>query len=110
MDYSRRQFLRLAAAGLPVAAAPLLFFRGTAHAESSRLLESAESQGPGKGTTVSDTRRAYDQATADKIHNRSVEREIIKAGKTPGEVKAEVDRRERGLKADAIRQASGGVE
>ena len=94
MNYSRRQFLRLAAAGLPVAAAPLLFFRGTAHA-APRLLES---QGPGEGITVSDARRPYDQATADRIHNRSVELEILKMGEMPDVVKARVNRRIRSLR------------
>ncbi|PLS87768.1 MAG: hypothetical protein CYG60_00155 [Actinobacteria bacterium] len=96
MNYSRRQFLSLAAAGLPVVAAPLLFFRGTAHA-APRLLES---QGPGKGITVSDARRPYDQATADMIHNRSVELNILEAGESPKEVKARVNLRIRGLRAE----------
>lgn len=106
MDYTRRQFLKLAAAGLPIAVAAPLLFDVTARAENSRP---SEIQGPGRGTKVSDVVGQYDQATADRIHERSVEREIIKAGKTPGEVKAEVDRRVRGLKADAARRASGGA-
>ncbi len=99
MDYSRRQFLRLAAAGLPVAAAPLLFFRGTARAAPRSL----QSQGPRKGIAVSNARRPYDQATADAIHNRSVELRILEAGKIPKEVKAEVNRKIRGLKTGLLR-------
>lgn len=91
MDYSRRHFLRLAAAGLPVAAASPLLFLGTAHGAPP------ESQGPGTGTEVLDATVAYDQATADRIHNRSVELEILEAGKTPAQVKAEVNLRIRKL-------------
>ena len=92
MDYSRRQFLRLAAAGLPVAAASPLLFLGTAHAAPPPS-------------------EPYDQATADRIHNRSVEREILEAGKTPAQVKAEVDlriRQIRGLVRGSIPLGVGG--
>lgn len=100
MDYSRRQFLRLAAVGLPVdTAAPLLFFDGTAHAAP----RAPGSQGPGEDIAVSNAGRPYDQATADRIHNRSVETEILEAGERPNEVKTRVNLRTRGLMKGLIR-------
>ena len=94
MDYSRRQFLRLTAAGLSAAAVPVLF-QPTAYAQSSRP---PKSQGPEESTKVLDVRKPYDQATADRIHNLSVEQEIKEAGKDPSEVKTQVNRRLRSLK------------
>ena len=95
MNYSRRQFMRLAATGLSIAAVPPLLFQGTAYAQSSRP---PKSQGPEESTKVLDVRKPYDQATADRIHNLSVEQEIKEAGKDPSEVKAQVNRRLRSLK------------
>ncbi len=94
MDYSRRQFLKLAAAGLPVAVASPLLFHVTAYGAPSP----PQIQGPGTGPEVLDATMAYDEATAARIHNRSVEQQILKAGETPAEVKAWVDRRIRDLK------------
>ena len=82
MDYNRRYFLRIAAAGLPVVGAPWLY-SGAAHAR-------AEPEG------------AYSQARADEIHNRSTEEAIRRAGEKPEEVKARVGRRLLELKADSI--------
>ena len=82
MDYNRRYFLRIAAAGLPVVGMPWLY-SSAAHAK-------AELEG------------AYTQAQADEIHNRSTEEEIRQAGEKPEEVKARVDRRLRELKADPV--------
>jgi hypothetical protein len=83
MDYNRRDFLRFAAAGLPVAATSW-FFPGAAHARAG-------------------TRGSYTQARADRIHSRSTEEAIRRAGDDPEEVKARVDRRLRELRADSIR-------
>src|SRR5215217_200718 len=44
---------------------------------------------------------AYAEARADKIHKTSTDEKIRQSGKTPEEVKAEVDRRIRELKANA---------
>ena len=98
MNYSRRQFIRLAATGLSVAAVPPLLFHGTAYAEEPPRLKS---QGPGKSTRVLDVRKSYDQAIADRIHNLSVDQEIKEAGKDSSEVKAQVNRRVRSLKNTA---------
>lgn len=91
MKYSRRELLGFAAAGISVAAMPV-FLQDTAYArESSSLLP--ETRGPAA---------AYDQATADGIHNRSVEQEIKEAGEDPDAVKARVDRRLQLLQAEAV--------
>lgn len=83
MDYSRRDFLRVAAAGLPVVCAPW-FCPGVAHATAK-------------------THRAYGQARADRIHDRSTEEAIRQAGKDPAAVKAQVRRRLLELKAHPSR-------
>ncbi len=82
MDYNRRYFLRIAAAGLPVVGAPYLF-SSAAHARE-------------------ETEGAYTQAQADGIHNRSTEEAIRQAGEKPEEVKARVNRRLLELRADSI--------
>ena len=81
MHYSRRDFLRFAAAGLPVVAASWNY------ATVARA----------------GTRRegAYTQARADRIHSRSTAEAIEQAGEDPEEVKARVDRRLRELRANA---------
>ncbi len=73
MDYSRRDFLRIAAVGLPVVGTSW-FYSGAAHAR-----EEVE------GT--------YSQTQADSIHNNSMEEAIRQAGEKPGEVKARADSR-----------------
>ncbi len=83
MDYNRRYFLTIAAAGLPVAGMPWLY-SGAAHAR-------AEPEG------------SYTQAQADAIHNRSTEEAIRKAGEKPEEVKARADNRILQLQAGSIR-------
>ncbi len=83
MDYNRRYFLRITAAGLPLAGVPWLY-SSAAHAR-------AETEG------------AYTQAQADRIHNRSTEEAIRQAGEKPEEVKAQVDRRLLELRADSTR-------
>ncbi len=83
MHYSRRDFLRFAAAGLPVAASSW-FFSGAALARAG-------------------TEGSYTQARADRIHGRSTEESIRRAGEDPEEVKALVDRRLRELRAGSIR-------
>jgi hypothetical protein len=83
MDYSRRDFLKIAAAGLPVVGVPW-FYSSTAHA-------GVETEG------------AYSQAQADSIHNRSTEEAIRRAGKKPEEVKARADSRLLELQAASIR-------
>jgi hypothetical protein len=91
--------MRLAATGLSIAAVPTLLFRGTAYAEEPPHPKSqGKSQGPKESTRVLDVRKPYDQATADRIHNLSVEQEIKEAGKDPSEVKAQANRRIRSLK------------
>ncbi len=83
MAYSRHDFLRIAAAGLPfVVVAPWLC-SGAAHART-------ELEG------------GYTQAQADRIHNRSTEAAIKQAGERPEEVRARVNRRLRELRADSI--------
>jgi hypothetical protein len=79
MVYSRRDFLRIAAAGIPVVVGVPWLCSSTAHAR-------AEEGG-------------YTQAQADTIHNRSTEEAIRQAGEKPEEVKARVDRRLRELRA-----------
>lgn len=79
MDYSRRDFLKIAAA-LPVMGTTWFF------TTAARAGAAAE--------------EAYSQARADTIHNHSTEELIRQSGKTPEEVKAEVDRRIRELKAN----------
>jgi hypothetical protein len=87
MVYSRHDFLRIAAAGLPfVVGAPWLC-SGAAHARM-------EMEG------------GYAQAQADKIHNRSTEAAIRQAGEKPEEVKARVDRRLRELRTDSLDRAN----
>jgi hypothetical protein len=83
MDYSRRDFLRIAAVGLPVVGTSW-FYSGAAHAR-----EEVE------GT--------YSQTQADSIHNSSMEEAIRRAGKNPKEVKARADRRLLELQAASIR-------
>jgi len=83
MDYSRRDFLRIAAVGLPVVGTSW-FYSGAAHARE-------EIEG------------AYSQAQADSIHNGSVEEKIRQAGEKPGEVKARADSRLLELKAGSSR-------
>jgi hypothetical protein len=83
MDHSRRDFLKVAAAGLPIVGAPWLFSRAT-HARE-------------------EIKGAYTQAQADIIHKRSMEEAIRQAGENPEEVKAQADRRIRELRADSTR-------
>lgn len=83
MDYSRRDFLRIAAVGLPVVGTPW-FYSSEAHAR-------AEIEG------------AYSQAQADRIHNGSMEEAIRRAGENPEEVKARADSRLLELQAASIR-------
>jgi len=80
MDYSRRDFLKVVTA-LPVMGATWFF------SSAARAGAAAE--------------EAYAEARADKIHKNSTDDEIRQSGKTPEEVKAEVDRRLRELKANA---------
>jgi hypothetical protein len=80
MDYSRSDFLRIVAV-LPAMGATWFF------SSAARAGAAAE--------------EAYAEARADKIHKNSTDDEIRKSGKTPEEVKAEVDRRIRELKANA---------
>ena len=65
MDYSRRDFLKVAAAGLPVVALPWF--------ASNPAYAGAEIEG------------AYSQAEADRIHNRSMEEALRQAGRRPQE-------------------------
>lgn len=81
MNYSRRDFLKFAAAGLSVA--------GMSANYSSAARAGTRTEG------------AYTQARADRIHNRSTEEAIKRAGEDPEEVKARVDRRLRALSANA---------
>ena len=83
MHYSRRDFLKVAAAGLPVVVGAPRFFSGAAHA-------------------AEETGGSYTQAQADRIHNRSTEEEIRQEGEKPERVKARVDRRVRELRAGSI--------
>ena len=80
MDYSRRDLLKIAAA-LPVMGTTWFF------SSASRAGAAAD--------------EAYAEARADKIHINSTDDEIRQSGKTPEEVRAEVDRRLRELKANA---------
>jgi hypothetical protein len=81
MHYSRRAFLKIATAGIPIAGAPWLF-SSMARAEA----------GP---------RGRYAQTRADKIHKRSMEEAIRQAGEDPEEVKARVNRSMRELMASS---------
>ena len=81
MHYSRRDFLKFAAAGLPVMGASWSY--ATVAQAGTR------------------TEEAYTQARADRIHSRSTAEAIEWAGEDPEEVKARVDRRIRELKANA---------
>jgi hypothetical protein len=63
MHYSRRDFLKVAAAGLPVVGVPW-FYASAAHASVGIV-------------------GAYTQAQADRIHNRSLEEAIRQAGRRP---------------------------
>ena len=83
MDYSRRDFLRIAAVGLPVVGASW-FYSGAAHAREG-------------------IERAYSQTQADSIHNSSMEEAIRQAGEKPGEVKARADSRLLELLAGSFR-------
>ena len=82
MTFSRHDFLRIAVAGLPVVTGVPWLFAGAAHARPS----------PEGG---------YDQARADRIHYRSTESAIRRAGKDPEEVRAEVNSRLRELKGNS---------
>ncbi len=83
MHYSRRDFLKVVAAGLPVAVGAPWFFSDAAHA--------GEAMGG-----------SYTQAQADRIHDRSTEGEIRRKGENPEGVKARVDRRVRELRTGSI--------
>jgi hypothetical protein len=80
MDYSRSDFLKIVAV-LPAMGATWFF------SSAARAGAAAE--------------EAYAEARADKIHKNATDEKIRKSGKTPEEVKAEVDRRIRELKANA---------
>lgn len=82
MRYSRHDFLRVAAAGLPVVGIPWFF--------SSVVNAGAERQGE------------YAQARADRIHMHSTEEAIRRADEEPEEVKARVNRRLRELRANSV--------
>lgn len=84
MHYSRRDFLKVAAVGLPVAVGASWFSSSAAHARG-------EIEG------------AYTQAQADTIHSRSIEEAIRRAGGRPEEVKARADSRLLELQAASIR-------
>jgi hypothetical protein len=81
MVYSRRDFLRFAAAGLPIVVGAPWLCSSAAYARA-------------------ETEEGYTQAQADTIHNRSTEETIRQAGEKPEEVKARVNRRLRELRAD----------
>ena len=83
MAYSRHDFLRIAAAGLPVVVGAPWLCSGVAHA-------------------IAKTEGGYTQAQADRIHNRSTEEAIRQAGEKPEEVQARVNRRLRELRAQPI--------
>ena len=80
MEYSRRDFLKV------VAVLPAM---GTAWFFSSAARAGAAAE------------EAYAEARADMIHKNATDDEIRQSGKTPEEVKAEVDRRIRELRANA---------
>ena len=80
MEYSRRDFLKV------VAVLPAM---GTAWFFSSAARAGAAAE------------EAYAEARADKIHKNSTDEKIRKSGKRPEEVRDEVDRRIRELKAKA---------
>jgi hypothetical protein len=82
MNYSRREFLGVLAAGISVAAMPVFLLRDRA-AYGQELEEGI----------------AYDQATADLIHNLSVEQKIREASEVPEAVKARVDLRLQSLRS-----------
>ena len=84
MAYSRHDFLRIAAAGLPVVVGAPWLCSGAAHARAKK------------------TEGGYIQAQADRIHNRSMEEAIRQAGESPEEVKARANRRLRELRAQPI--------
>jgi hypothetical protein len=83
MAYSRHDFLRIAAAGLPVVVGAPWLCSGVAHARAK-------------------TEGGYTQAQADRIHNRSTEEAIRQAGEKPEEVQARVNRRLRELRAQPM--------
>jgi hypothetical protein len=83
MHYSRHEFLKVVAAGLPVVVGAPWLCSGAAHARAK-------------------TEGGYTQAQADTIHNRSTEEAIRQAGEKPEEVKARVNRRLRELRAQPI--------
>ena len=80
MEYSRRDFLRV------VAVLPAM---GTAWFFSSAARAGAAAE------------EAYAEARADQIHKNSTDDKIRQSGKTPEEVKAEVDRSIRELRANS---------
>ena len=80
MDYSRSDFLKIVAV-LPAMGATWFF------SSAARAGAAAE--------------EAYAEARADKIHKNSTDDEIRQSGKTPEEVRAEVERRLSELKANA---------
>ena len=80
MAYSRHDFLKIAVAGLPVVTGVPWLFTSSARAGA-------------------DMEGQYTQAQADTIHNRSTEAAIRRAGKDPEEVRAQVNRRLRELRA-----------
>jgi hypothetical protein len=83
MVYSRHNFLRIAAAGLPFVVGVPWLCSGAAHARM-------ELEG------------GYTQAQADRIHNRSTEAAIRQAGERPEEVRARVNRRLGELRAESL--------
>lgn len=87
MDYSRRDFLRMSAAGLPLMAGGV-FFTSTALGV----------EGNGKG--------AYNENRAEIIHRNSTEKAIREDGKDPEEVKQQVRSRMLELRGKASEKVS----
>lgn len=83
MEYNRRDFMKVAAAGLAVAGGGWLF-SGAAGARE-------------------EPNRGYSQAQADRIHARSMEQAIRQAGEDPEQVKAQVNREMSALREDMDR-------
>lgn len=82
MEYSRRDFLKVAAAGLSVVGGGWLF--------SGAALAREEPKG-------------YSPEQADRIHARSMEQAIRQAGEDPERVKAQVNREMNALREEMER-------
>lgn len=92
MDYSRRDFLRMSAAGLPLVAGGALFTSTAFGSESDEIRVNPE--------------KAYSEKQAAALHELSMEKAIREDGKDPEEVRRQVRSRMLELRGKASDKVS----